>query len=142
MITSRKKFKSAKEAFGPSQPLCRTWRSRRGNFAKAVLLPGFKAHQLVALQGICTAKGISAKAAHDRFGFQYCAEDADELIADRAVNSVLIATRHNLHGPLVDEALAAGKHVFVEKPLCLDADELNLIIRRYAGSIDDGKAPS
>ncbi len=112
-----------------------------GNFAKAVLLPGFKAHKLVALQGICTAKGISAKAAHDRFGFQYCAEDADELIADRAVNSVLIATRHNLHGPLVDEALAAGKHVFVEKPLCLDADELNLIIRRYAGSIHDGKAP-
>src|SRR5208282_4285107 len=112
-----------------------------GNFAKAVLLPGFKAHKLVAFQGICTAKGISAKTAHDLFGFQYCAEDADELIGDRAVNSVLIATRHNLHGPLVDKALAAGKHIFVEKPLCLNADELNLIIRRHAASINEGKAP-
>ena len=112
-----------------------------GNFAKALLLPGFKAHKLVAFQGICTAKGISAKTAHDRFGFQYCAEDADDLIGDRAVNSLLIATRHNLHGPLVDKALAAGKHIFVEKPLCLNADELNLIIRRYAESVKDGKAP-
>ncbi len=112
-----------------------------GNFAKAVLLPGFKAHKLVAFQGICTARGISAKAAHDRFGFQYCAEGAGDLIGDRAVNSVLIATRHNLHGPLVDQALAAGKHIFVEKPLCLNSDELNLIVRRYAESNKDGKAP-
>ncbi len=112
-----------------------------GNFAKALLLPGFKAHKLVAFQGICTAKGISAKTAHDRFGFQYCAEGADDLIGDRAVNSLLIATRHNLHGPLVDKALAAGKHIFVEKPLCLNADELNLIIRRYAESVKGGKAP-
>jgi len=112
-----------------------------GNFAKTVLLPGFKAHKLVALRGICTAKGISAKAAHDRFGFQYCAENAIELIGDKAVNSVLIATRHNLHGPLAAEALAAGKHIFVEKPLCLNADELDLIIQRYAESIKDGKAP-
>ncbi len=111
-----------------------------GNFAKSVLLPGFKAHKLVAHQGICTAKGISARAAHDRFGFQYCAEDAANLIGDRAVNCVLIATRHNLHGPLAAEALAAGKHVFVEKPLCLNADELNLIIQRRAESIRDGKA--
>jgi predicted dehydrogenase len=112
-----------------------------GNFAKALLLPCFKAHKLVAFQGICTAKGISAKTAHDRFGFQYCAEDADDLIGDRAVNSLLIATRHNLHGPLVDKALAAGKHIFVEKPLCLNADELNLIIRRYAESVKDGNTP-
>ncbi len=65
-----------------------------GNFAKAVLLPGFKAHKIVAFQGICTAKGISAKAAHGRFGFQYCAEGAEQLIADSAVNTLLIATRH------------------------------------------------
>ncbi len=113
-----------------------------GNFAKAVLLPGFKAHKLVAFRGICTATGISAKAAHDRFGFQYCAEDAIELIGDRAINSLLIATRHNLHGPLTAEALAAGKHVFVEKPLCLNADELDLIIQRHAESVNnEGKAP-
>ena len=112
-----------------------------GNFAKAVLLPGFKAHKLVAFQGICTARGISAKAAHDRFGFQYCAEGAGDLIDDRAVNSVLIATRHNLHGPLVDQVLAAGKHIFVEKPLCLNSDELNLIVRRYAKSVKNGNAP-
>lgn len=112
-----------------------------GNFAKTVLLPGFKEHELVVFRGICTAKGISAKAAKDRFKFKYCAEKAEELIGDESANCVLVATRHNLHGSLVEKALAAGKHVFVEKPLCLDEDELDLITRRFAESVNGGGAP-
>jgi len=43
----------------------------------------------------------------------------------------LIATRHDQHAPLVLKALAAGKHVFVEKPLCLQEPELAAIEHFY-----------
>jgi predicted dehydrogenase len=40
---------------------------------------------------------------------------------------VVITTRHDSHASLVIEALKAGKHVFVEKPLCLTLAELAAI---------------
>jgi predicted dehydrogenase len=98
-----------------------------GNFAKSVLLPKFKASEQVMLRAVTTAKGITAGSVCRRFGFDRCAETVDDLIADESVNTVLIATRHNLHGSIVDRAIEAGKHVFVEKPLCLDRKELNRI---------------
>ena len=112
-----------------------------GNFAKAVLLPGFKRQHLVKLQGVTTAKGMSAKAVCERFGFGYCSESIDEILCDDAINSALIATRHNLHGPLVEKVLSAGKHVFVEKPLCLNSLELAAIVERYDSCVKTGKAP-
>ncbi len=39
----------------------------------------------------------------------------------------MIGTRHHLHAPMVLSALAANRHVFVEKPLCLTLDELSAI---------------
>jgi len=110
-----------------------------GNFAKAVLLPRFKAATNVNLRAISSGKGISAGAVREKFGFDRCAETVEDLIADEAVNTVLIATRHNLHGPIVNRAICAGKHVFVEKPLCLNSEELNGICQ----SLDDlgGKVP-
>ncbi|MCK4595508.1 Gfo/Idh/MocA family oxidoreductase, partial [candidate division WOR-3 bacterium] len=41
---------------------------------------------------------------------------------------MMITTRHDLHASMVIESLKAGKNVFVEKPLCLTADELEKII--------------
>ncbi len=112
-----------------------------GNFAKAVLLPAFSGHELVKFQGVTTAKGASAKAVRDRFGFSYCAENIDEILADDSINCVLVATRHNLHGPLVDKVLSAGKHVFVEKPLCLNPAELSVIVERYEACAKGEKTP-
>ncbi|MCK8603931.1 bi-domain-containing oxidoreductase [Desulfoferrobacter suflitae] len=99
-----------------------------GNFARSVLLPRFKKQEKVSLHGVITAKGMSAKAVAEQFGFGYCSGDVDEIFSDDDINTVLIATRHNLHGPLVVQAIEAGKHVFVEKPLCLDPGELERIV--------------
>jgi predicted dehydrogenase len=99
-----------------------------GNFARSVLLPRFKENPKVALRAVSTARGMTANAVAKQFGIPACAGSPDEILADADINTVLIATRHNLHGPLVVEALKAGKHVFVEKPLCLTADELREII--------------
>ncbi|MBU4259821.1 MAG: bi-domain-containing oxidoreductase [Proteobacteria bacterium] len=102
-----------------------------GNFAKSILLPGFARQQKVKLQGVTTASGMSAKAVAEQFNFAYCADSKEEILADKSVNTVLIATRHDLHGPLVEQALRAGKHVFVEKPLCLTVQELGEIFDIY-----------
>ncbi len=81
--------------------------------------------------GICTASGTHARHAAEKFSFRYCATDEAEIINDPAVNTIVIATRHHLHAPQVVAALQAGKHVFCEKPLCLNQDELSEIIQAY-----------
>jgi len=63
------------------------------------------------------------------FGFRYCATDDNEIVFDESINTVLIATRHNLHARQVIAVLGAGKHVYCEKPLCLTEEELADIVR-------------
>jgi len=100
-----------------------------GNYAQGVLLPLFKASADVTLRTICTATGVKAQKAKEKFGFETCATDWREVIADTAINTVLVATRHDLHAPIVCEALKAGKAVFVEKPLCLRGEQLDEIVK-------------
>jgi len=100
-----------------------------GHYAQGVLLPLFKAHREVSLRSVCTATGIHAKKAAEKFGFETCSTDWRDVLADPAVNTVLIATRHHLHAELVCAALRAGKTVFCEKPLCLRPEELEEIAK-------------
>jgi predicted dehydrogenase/threonine dehydrogenase-like Zn-dependent dehydrogenase len=105
-----------------------------GNFAKNVLLPALAKVSGLRLEGVATTTGTTAHHLARKFGFAYAATDYRELLADAAIGSVIITTRHDLHGPMVLEALAAGKQVFVEKPLCLTAAELEQIGAAYDGS--------
>lgn len=95
-----------------------------GNFATAVLLPAVRRVPAIQPVGIVSASGASAQHAAQRFGFSYAASDPARLLEDPAVNTVAILTRHHLHAPQVLAALAAGKHVFCEKPLALTENEL------------------
>lgn len=105
-----------------------------GMFTKNILLPALKQVQNLHLIGVATTTGITAQHIAQKFGFDYATTDYREILADSAIGSVLITTRHNLHGRLVREALEAGKHVFVEKPLCLTEEELQEIVSAYDGS--------
>ena len=98
-----------------------------GSFATAVLLPALAGRRDVALRGLCSAGGLSARSQASRFGFAYACSDRGELLDDPRVDAVFIATRHDLHAPMLLEALRAGKHAFVEKPLALRAGELEEI---------------
>jgi len=100
-----------------------------GNYAQGVLLPLFKASKDVTLATVCTATGAKAEKARGKFGFQNAATDWRAVVADKAINTILVATRHNLHAEIVCAALRAGKTVFCEKPLCLRAEELDEIIK-------------
>ena len=56
------------------------------------------------------------------------------MLADAAIDLIIITTRHNEHANMVVESLKAGKHVFVEKPPALNKEDLNRILEVYNGS--------
>jgi predicted dehydrogenase/threonine dehydrogenase-like Zn-dependent dehydrogenase len=98
-----------------------------GNFARLVMMPALSDIGGMSWRGVCTAKGITAESTGQRSGFEFVTTDTAEIWNDAATAAVFIATRHNLHADLVIAALRAGKHVFVEKPLCITEDELERI---------------
>jgi len=102
-----------------------------GSFATSTFLPAIKHVGGVTLVGVCAANGSHSHHAAKKFDFRYCATDAEQLINDPDVNTIVISTRHHLHAPQVIAALKAGKHVFCEKPLCLNKDELREIVQVY-----------
>jgi predicted dehydrogenase len=98
-----------------------------GSYAINTLLPVLAKVPEVQLVGVCTKSGVSGHHAREKFGFRYATNRESELLEDPSINSIVIATPHNLHAGQVVAALEAGKHVFCEKPLCLNVDELQLI---------------
>lgn len=97
-----------------------------GNYAGRTLLPAFAASG-ARLHGIASARGVSASYYGRKFGFECATTDAKALIASSAVDIVVIATRHDSHARWIIEALAAGKHVYVEKPLAVTLADVGAI---------------
>ncbi len=98
-----------------------------GNFAKSVLVPALMSTGGFDVRGVVSARGVSGEALKETTGAGYSATDPARVFEDADVDAVVIATRHDSHAPYVIEALKRGKHVFVEKPLCLTRDELGAI---------------
>lgn len=103
-----------------------------GNYSRRILIPAFskagaKFHTIVATSG--------AGPVHvgRKFGFIQASTDHSALLDDQACDAVVIATRHDSHAHLVNQFLSAGKHVFVEKPLCLSSEELASIEEVFTG---------
>jgi polar amino acid transport system substrate-binding protein len=105
-----------------------------GNYAKSALLPAFAAIDGVKLAAVATSTGLSAGHAAEKHGFAAATTDAEALIADPDIDTVVIATRHDTHADYARRALEAGKHVFVEKPLALSLDELSDVAAAAEGA--------
>ncbi|UCE06024.1 MAG: bi-domain-containing oxidoreductase [bacterium] len=101
-----------------------------GNFARMTLLPVLK-HLKVRCKTVADINGVSCSYAARKFGFENAINDYHKLLDDPDINTVFITTRHDLHARMVIEALEAGKHVAVEKPLCLNTEELVNIKEAY-----------
>ncbi|MBI4762602.1 MAG: bi-domain-containing oxidoreductase [Chloroflexota bacterium] len=101
-----------------------------GLFANAVLLPAVKKAGDVQFVGIASSGGLHAQHAGKKFGFQYATSSDDEILNDPNINTVAILTRHDSHADLVIKALKAGKHVFVEKPLAINREQLSVISKQ------------
>jgi len=98
-----------------------------GNYALSTFLPVVKKTSGVAPVGIVSASGTSAQHAAQRYGFGFSASDPDDLLQDPAINLIAILTRHNLHTPQILDTFAAGKHVYCEKPLAIDREQLDKV---------------
>ena len=97
-----------------------------GNYATAVLVPAFKAAG-AALHTVSSSGGVSGLHVARKFGFGAATTDSVGLISSPEINTVVVTTRHDSHADWVCRALAAGKHVFVEKPLALDHEQLSRV---------------
>jgi predicted dehydrogenase len=98
-----------------------------GNFTSAMILPSLKKCS-AAVKYIASSGGLSGTTLAKKFGISNSTTDYTTILKDESVDIVLVTTRHNLHAKMVTEVLEADKHVFVEKPLALNRDELNTIM--------------
>jgi predicted dehydrogenase/threonine dehydrogenase-like Zn-dependent dehydrogenase len=102
-----------------------------GNYASRVLIPAFK-EAGGQLHTLVTSGGVSGAVHGKKAGFAYASTDIEAMLGNNEINTVVIATRHDTHARFVLRALEAGKHVFVEKPLCLTMAELEEIRSRMS----------
>jgi polar amino acid transport system substrate-binding protein len=102
-----------------------------GSYAQSHLLPNILKNDDVSLKGLLTATSTSSRSAGERFGFEFCTSNPDDIFKHQDINTIFIATRHDTHAEYIISALREGKNVFVEKPLCLELEELEEIKSLY-----------
>lgn len=104
-----------------------------GNFTSAIILPSLKRCN-ASIKYISSSRGLSGTTLAKKFNIANATTDNNLIFDNPEVDLLLVTTRHNAHARLVSEGLRKGKHVFVEKPLALNEDELNEILEAYEGS--------
>lgn len=100
-----------------------------GLFGKAIFLPTLKNTREVDLTAIATSSSANVQHVSRKYGFKRSTTDYSEILEDPVIDAVTVLTPHRLHARMVIEALEAGKHVFVEKPLCINEEELFHIMK-------------
>ncbi len=95
-----------------------------GSFASGYLLPHLKGMDDVTLATVCNRTGLTANDMRNKFGFAACTTSPDDIFSSDTIGTVFIATRHGDHAALSAQALRNGQHVFVEKPMALDENDL------------------
>ncbi len=98
-----------------------------GRFAQGILIPAFRKAGVTAFTRIATGRGLSAVSAGKKFGALEAVSGPEAVIDDPNTNALLISTNHRQHADLICAGLDAGKHVYCEKPLCLNEADLQRI---------------
>ena len=134
----------------PVVPRSRTWKGQlrvavigAGAFFRDVLRPFLQGMtDRFSVEAVVTSRGPNASSIAKQIGARWAGTDYHDALADPEIDAVMIATRHHLHARFALDALRAGKHVFVEKPLALTEAELRDIekcVAEFAGR--SGTAP-
>jgi predicted dehydrogenase len=108
-----------------------------GAFVRAAHLPALRARSGFALAAAIASTPTSARDTARRHSIPRAATRLVDVLDDPEVHLVLVGTRHHLHAAQAREALEAGRHVLVEKPLCLDENEITPLVAqaRRAGRL-------
>jgi predicted dehydrogenase/threonine dehydrogenase-like Zn-dependent dehydrogenase len=113
-----------------------------GGFAKGMHLPNIQSlADRFQLHAVVSRTGHNASATAQQFGARYSSTEYERVLADPDVDVVLIATRHHLHAEMTLAALRAGKHVLVEKPLALTAEDVSAVAGFYESLPEHAPAP-
>ena len=131
VVLSKPSFKAAKPVIGIIGA---------GNFTKMTMLPALKSIR-GQVKYIASAGGLNATSLARKYSIPNAASDYSRILEDPEVTLVMITTRHHQHASMVVQSLQAGKHVFVEKPLALNLQQLTDIIgtcRDTEGSLTVG----
>ena len=94
-----------------------------GSFAQNHLIPNVKGYG-ASLDTVVTSKGLTAKNVGVKFGFSHCSTDINDIVENKEINTLFIATPHSYHAEQVILGLRSGKNIFVEKPLAINYDQL------------------
>src|ERR1700677_886164 len=111
-----------------------------GGFARGVIFPHLRSSAGLLLESVASSTGAAAASARTSFGFTL-AESPSELLANPNLDAVFIFTRHNSHAAYVEGALERGKCVFVEKPLAINREQLEMVQTAYAKALVENRSP-
>ncbi len=100
-----------------------------GNIARWAHLPAVRRATNAQLRGVVSANGAKGKALASRFGARFVSTDFDEILNAADINVVLIASRNQSHARQIVQALHAGKHVLVEKPMAVTVTECREVVQ-------------
>jgi predicted dehydrogenase/threonine dehydrogenase-like Zn-dependent dehydrogenase len=125
-VKNRVELKSASVSTDRGQGKLRVAVLGAGSHATNEFLPAL-AQRDVQFRGIASATGVRATALGKKYQFAFASADVAEVLSDAQTDAVFILTRHDSHAELASAALAAGKHVFVEKPLAINRTQLEAV---------------
>jgi len=89
----------------------------------------YQASPLVKSMAVCDQDLDRAIQFAKKYGFNSYTTDVQEILSNPDIEAVSIATPDHTHTPILLEALKAGKHVLVEKPLAMTVEECDLILK-------------
>ena len=98
-----------------------------GSYAQGSLLPNLPDDPLIVRKGVMSNTGTTSKRVAERYNFEFCTSDENDVLQNKDINAIFIATRHDSHAEYVIKGLKNKKNIYVEKPLCLNIDELQQI---------------
>ncbi len=137
-IASILEYSSSKEQKSNIEIVKKSFKGKRGiigivgsgNFTGAIILPSLKKIK-ANIKYIASSSGLSSTILAKKYDIANSTSDYRQILKDDEVDLVLVTTQHNMHAKVAIEAINAGKSVFVEKPLAMNRNELNQIIKAY-----------
>lgn len=105
-----------------------------GIYAKMTFLPAMKKAGLAPAVAVTSTSGLTARHLAERHGISQVVADVPALLDHEAIDTIFVLSRHDSHAQITRDALEAGKHVFVEKPLALSDDELDSVLTALQSS--------
>lgn len=101
-----------------------------GNYASKILIPNFKKAG-AKFYGIASNSGLSGTVLAKKYNFSISTTDSSKILNDNHSSNIVIATKHDTHAEFILKALHKEKNIFVEKPLCINLNELSEIEKVY-----------